>query len=221
MDSHTSVLHPSDQSIPSTVPGKLRWAFSPHRIVGRLRQWQYDLTSDYEPNLAPDAVESLARVLDGSGTGIEWGSGRSTPWLANRLGKLVSVEHDPQWHRWVTQHLPADSNADCLLRCFGNETPTECAYVQTVEQFEDESLDFCLIDGRMRLECALAVLPKIAHGGLLVLDDVQRYLKISEDSGRCEARMEPWEPFARRISGWPCLWERSLLRDTAIWVKLV
>lgn len=221
MDFHISVMHPNDKPAPATVAGSVCRALSPHRMLGMVRQWQYSLTSKFRPNLAPGAVETLDRVLNGAETGFEWGSGRSTPWLARRVGRLVSVEHDPMWHHWVNRRLPPNADAHCILRRLENGNPTDCGYVQAVQQFEDQSLDLCLIDGRMRRECALAVLPKMAHGGLIVLDDVQRYLEVSDDQGCYEARTAEWEPFVRRVCGWPCLWERSLLRHTAIWVKLV
>lgn len=221
MDSHTSVLHPDGKLAPSSVPGKVRRALSPYRIIGRVRQWQYALSSRFRPNLAGGAVKTIDRVLNGSGVGIEWGAGRSTPWLAEKLGTLLSVEHDPLWQSWVNRRLPGDADARCVLRKLGNERPARCDYVQAADEFEDASLDFCLIDGRMRAECGLAVLPKVRHGGLIVLDDAQRYLELADGPGRVEARSEEWHGFARRVRGWPCLWERSMLRDTAIWVKLV
>jgi predicted O-methyltransferase YrrM len=45
-------------------------------------------------------------------------------------------------------------------------------YVAKANVFADESLDFCLVDGQHRDECAVRTVTKIRRGGLLVVDNI-------------------------------------------------
>ncbi len=176
------------------------------------------------PLLAPGAVKLLDRRLGPKHAGLEWGSGYSTFWFAERLGSLVTVEHDPGWHEWVQEQIRSrhDWEVECLLRDIFTADPSRSPYVTVADQFEDESLDFCLVDGRLREHCANAIAPKIRPGGLLVLDDAQRYVKPGHngepftETGRANGE---WKEFLRRVKGWECTWMRSPLRKTAVWTR--
>jgi hypothetical protein len=97
-------------------------------------------------------------------------------------------------------------------------------YVRVAEQAEDSSVDFCLIDGRARVHCANAVISKMAPGGVLVLDDAQRYL-IPDTGGTALALtrhprvIAAWDDFLAAVEGWPCEWFSTPARCTAIWIR--
>jgi predicted O-methyltransferase YrrM len=48
-------------------------------------------------------------------------------------------------------------------------------YINAITSIEDNSLDFVLVDGKQRAQCALASLMKLRPGGILIVDDVHRY----------------------------------------------
>lgn len=118
---------------------------------------------------------AVTRFLEGElrgGQGWEWGSGRSTPWFAYRLGHLVSIESDPIWHARVARRLARLGLAGVDLRLIeGGDSASPPAYATAIDAEPDGSLDLVLVDGDRRHECVLHALPKVRPGGLLVIDN--------------------------------------------------
>lgn len=120
---------------------------------------------------------------------FEWGSGASTVWLGARSGTVASVEHDPDWAARMADVLPL--NAALLLvepdagAPGGTATPTTpsakagfagldfTAYVARIDDVRGE-LDLIVIDGRAREACLDRAVERLAHGGLIVVDNVER-----------------------------------------------
>src|SRR5438045_3489360 len=69
----------------------------PHYIRDRLSVMAYQVLHPREPWLTQEAIRIIDGYLEPTMVAWEWGSGKSTPWIARRVGTLVSVEHDPQW----------------------------------------------------------------------------------------------------------------------------
>ena len=68
--------------------------WSPRYIVNRLI-WAVDEHQNSDkPWFNPMANRLLSTLLRPTDQGLEWGSGRSTLWLAKHLGHLTSVEDD-------------------------------------------------------------------------------------------------------------------------------
>ncbi len=69
------------------------------------------------PWLTKQANSILSTLLKQTDEGLEWGSGRSTFWLAQRIKHLTSVEHDKEWYEAVSSKLKAAniSNVNYLL----------------------------------------------------------------------------------------------------------
>ena len=57
------------------------------------------------PWLTRESIGILDRLLRPEDIGIEFGSGRSTAWFAQRVKRLRSVEHNPVWHARVARQL--------------------------------------------------------------------------------------------------------------------
>lgn len=148
----------------------------PVYVSRRLAYKLYERRHPDEPWLAQGAVAFLDRELPREGRGLEWGSGRSTAWFAARLNSLTSIEMDRGWYEKVAQtvagnvdlrHVPIEhprhESPD-----FPEPTP---AYVTVIDEFDDESLDFVLVDGHYRFACVREALPKVKPGGLLAIDN--------------------------------------------------
>jgi SAM-dependent methyltransferase len=154
-----------------------------HPILFSRRVWHYfyERSHQTEPFLAPAAVRFLDTSLPREGIGLEWGSGRSTQWLAKRLNRLVAVEHDSSWYNQVLKQLKESAldNVDYRLIPLEHlsEEPTQPKYdpvpryVGFVEEFPDSYFDFIEIDGHYRQACVLAALQKLKLGGFLLVDD--------------------------------------------------
>jgi hypothetical protein len=78
------------------------------------------------PWLTADAVRLLKQLLRTEDHGVEFGSGRSTLWFANHLGRLTSIESDKPWYEKVSRLISnarLDSKVD-FRRC---EDEDNCA----------------------------------------------------------------------------------------------
>lgn len=116
-------------------------------------------------------MERLEQKLDGTSKVAEFGGGGSTLWFADRAGEVVTIEHDEEWYPVL-----ADAVADlpgCSLE-FRSAADDYADYVPALDRFPDGYFDVVVVDGRERVRCFEAAVPKVAPGGLLVLDDTER-----------------------------------------------
>ncbi len=132
-----------------------------------------------DPWLAQPAIEFLDRALPRDGSGLEWGSGRSTKWFGERLARLISVEMSADWFETVRRKIADTPGID--LRYVPIEHPEHeptrprydplPRYVSIANDVDSGSLDFALVDGHYRQACVLAALAKLRPGGLLAIDN--------------------------------------------------
>ena len=196
-----------------------------HRGVARVEAELYRRRHLDEPWLTRQSISLLRDLLRPSDRCLEWGSGTSTTWFARRVGTLVSVEHDPAWLARVQADLTRRQlSAD--VRLLGtsplrtNETPP---YVSVIDEFDEGGLDVCLVDGELRAQCVLAAIPKLARGGLLIVDDAHGLLDHPTDSPHARVGQGPvtaqWGEIAESLRDWRLMWTSDGYSDTAIWVK--
>lgn len=202
--------------------------WSPRYVVDRLFQITWMLKNPESPWLSRDAILFIEQWLRPGDVAIEWGSGRSTAWLAERVEKLLSVEHDSQWYKQIINAIDKQElkNVDYrLVERIGNELLDAEKYSQEVLlDFEEGSIDFALVDGIFRDSCALAILDKLKPGGLLVVDDAHRYLPSHSRSphsipfnGSCSSAQ--WEKFQSLTANWRKVWLSDGIFNDAIYFK--
>jgi hypothetical protein len=172
------------------------------------------------PWLSRGAVEILENWLKPCDRGIEWGSGRSTIWFAERVGYLVSVEHNPDWHKRVSAQLKRKGLKNVEYRLC--EEPRQ--YCSVAEKLPPESFDFCLVDGEERDQCALAAISLVKPGGIVIADNCNWYLPTlsrSPLSRRPEQGpyTEKWAAYLNSVKGWRQIWTTNGVFDTGLWVK--
>jgi predicted O-methyltransferase YrrM len=214
--------------IPHQIRGRSVGHWTPRYIRARLRQALYQRAHPDAPWLTPEAIRLLDSMLRPSDLGVEFGSGRSTLWLARRCAHLISTEHDEAWHERVSGTLAEEGVTHVDYRCHQREEPDatgyRSAYAQVAQFLGDESIDFALVDGLYRDFVTLFLLPKIRPGGMLVIDNVNRYLPsltMSPASLRPPAAPATaiWEQVAAALVGWRRICTSSGVWDTAIFVK--
>ena len=214
--------------IPRQMRGRTVRHWTPRYIRARARQALYQLGHPDAPWLTPEAIRLLDSMLRPSDIGAEFGSGRSTLWLARRCAHLTSVEHDEAWHATVLATLAAEGITHVDYQCHPPDEPDapgdRSAYAQVAQFLGDESIDFALVDGLYRDYVTLFLLPKIRPGGMLIIDNVNRYLPsptLSPASLRPPAAPATagWEQAAAALAGWRRIWTSSGVWDTAIFVK--
>ena len=131
---------------------------------------------------------------------FEYGSGGSTVFFAQRVKKVISVEHNPEWYQVVKETLnelkifnveynlkepeKAEREADCCdPRSYSSGFQNKFdrmsfrEYVKVIDNYPDEYFDLVLVDGRARPYCIMHAYKKVKHGGIILLDnsDRQRY----------------------------------------------
>ena len=195
--------------------------------MDRLRLLAYETINPEEPWLTAAATQMLSGTIRKEHIGIEWGAGRSTIWLAERVTHLVTVEDDAAWYKRAQDRLRARQLSDRvdlrLLTAGGPASP----YVLIAQEFATAHFDFALVDGRDREHCVLTVLPKLKPGGILVVDNVDRYLPSSRSGRRppgalsrdAEPASAAWKAVRDALRTWDCVWTSNGVFDTAIWFK--
>jgi predicted O-methyltransferase YrrM len=195
--------------------------WTPHYIISRLAEKWYRQTHANEPWLTPQAIRLLEGWLKPTDMVLEFGSGRSTMWIAGRVNTMVSVEHNPLWYERVDASLKEQQLHHVLYlkkSIVGN--PAEYALVPG--QFENNSLDVVLVDGRLRDECANACLPKLKPGGLLILDNADVYLPsqvITPNAHRTGVENEGWQVFLDTTINWRRYWTCNGVTATVFFFK--
>jgi hypothetical protein len=132
-----------------------------------------------QPWWSRKALDYVADTVRGAAQVFEYGSGGSTLWLLDLGCKVVSVEHDELWFQEVAR---TGAGASVLLRppSARGLIASDAAegffdtYVSAICDQSNRSLDLVIVDGRARVECVRAALPKIKSGGMLLLDDSDR-----------------------------------------------
>jgi predicted O-methyltransferase YrrM len=201
--------------------------WTPRYIFNRIREKIYRRTHPREAWLTPAANAILDSCLRKTDHGLEFGSGRSTLWFAQRVAVLDSVEHQPQWHKKVKGMLAEAglSNVNYHLHLRDSDAnPGDSGYVRVADSIPAHSLDFVLVDGIYREFCARAALDKLKPGGMLIIDNVNLYLPCDSVAPNSIRRGEQpvsavWAEVLEVIQSWRMIWTSNGISDTAIFFK--
>jgi predicted O-methyltransferase YrrM len=145
------------------------WRFNPRYIIARIRNYLYFKNNQDLPWMTKEANKFLINNLSYDMTVLEFGSGRSTQFYAKRVKKVYSREHHKEWFEIVTNQIKNFANID--YKFYDNLGK----YANT-DDIEDNSLDLVIVDGRNRVNCLLNSISKLKMGGVLVLDNAERYM---------------------------------------------
>lgn len=193
--------------------------YTPQYVRARLVQMVFQQSNPGLPWLTRDAIRILESWMQPSHKGLELGSGRSTFWLAERVGSLVTVEHDPEWFGYVVKGLRERGirNVEPIL------AEDESAYVSAILSQRDASLDFVLIDGEFRESCLRESLGKLKQSGMLIIDNVERYLlppngRVGTCRHQRKTSFDPvWSDFQVSAGSKNCIWTNDGVDCTAVY----
>lgn len=204
-------------------PGSI---WPPRRLYDRAAFELYQRRHPEAPWLPKETIELLNRLLRRGDNVLEWGSGRSSAWIGKQTHTLRTIEHDRVWFDQTDRQLKADGLSQVTLDLLSPEPrsdPAASPYVRVIDEFADGSLDVIFVDGEHRAACTLGSIPKLAAGGLLILDDAHNFLDHPSASpgnryqkGHAGAQ---WSEIATQIAGWRQVWVTDGYSDTAIWFK--
>ena len=195
------------------------WTF--RYVKNRVIQILHEKTHPNDHWLTRQSVHILADLLQDTDTGLEFGSGRSTIWFAQRTSRVISIEHDFKWYQSVGQKIQ-DLNLESKIDYRYCDNIAD--YVGQIDSLEDNSIDYCLIDGKARDECTLKVLPKLKHEGILIIDNINLYLPNASRSPNSIRRFDntndsAWASVQIQIDSWEMVWTTNGVSDTALWIK--
>ncbi len=150
-----------------------------------------------QPWIVFKATDWLGTYLKEEMSVFEYGSGGSTLFFSKRVRKVVSVEHNPDWHKRVSDVLISDGILNCeYILCepeklnldqhplYSDTSYTSIAreglsfekYVKIIEKYPDATFDLIFIDGRARASCISHAVKKVRRGGYLMLDNSDRVI---------------------------------------------
>lgn len=129
------------------------------------------------PLWAPGAAERVAAFMAAvtAKTGraakvLEFGSGGSTIFLLSEGARVFTVEHHEKWAAELQAKADQLGYGD-RLQILRRDRP----YASATQEFaEDMVFDVVLVDGRERMACFQAALPRLGAEGLMLVDDSQR-----------------------------------------------
>lgn len=112
------------------------------------------------------AIDFLESKIRPEWTVLEWGCGNSTLWWAARTARVVSIEHNAEWHRKISPDLPAHATIALI------ENPQ--AYSSLKETEPAGLFDVIVIDGEERNACARTAVSRAKSSSIIVFDNSDR-----------------------------------------------
>jgi predicted O-methyltransferase YrrM len=132
------------------------------------------------PWICYDAIAELDRLLKPEMHVLEFGSGMSTLWFAERVASVISVDDSAEWIAFQEQGIRDRGISNVTLVHAGSKA----AYTRPA----DGPFDFILIDGLYRDTCAKEALSLIKPGGLVYLDNSDVRVFNEQDGNLDDAR---------------------------------
>jgi hypothetical protein len=161
-------------------------------VYGQRRSLWNDECLDAAGNLVPwftyPAIEYLNQLDLSDLRVLEFGSGCSTLYWARRAREIVSIEDNRSWYERTKPRLPG--NVDYI------HAPTRDEIVRAAAALTGP-FDIVVNDGVYRYDCALASRPKLADGGMIILDNSDWCTRTSayyRDSDLIEVDMAGFTP---------------------------
>lgn len=139
------------------------------------------VTNFFLPLMHSYEYKFIEKYLDPNDILLEWGSGNSTLYYSGLVQKIISIEHDKDWHNKIKSIIEyfGIKNIDQYHIPAHSPKPEPCRY----EQFKDYAefpkrvkIKFTkvLIDGRARKYCAKSLYEIIKEDNIIFIHDFNR-----------------------------------------------
>ena len=145
-----------------------------------------DSQNNYLPWFTYSSIEYLNQLDLSKLTMLEWGAGNSSIFFSNRVKEIYSIEHDKEWYNNVKDK--AIKNQTLFL---------ENKSYASLPLDLNRQFDIILIDGIKRDECTMSSLKILKTGGIIILDNSDRYpnlAKILRDNDLLEVDFHGFGP---------------------------
>lgn len=205
------------------MPNLIYWT-QPRYAVARLKLWTFEMKNPGLPWLTQDSIRLMGQLIRPTDVGMEFGSGRSTIWLAARCSHLESIEHNERWYKFLQEQISNSSNVVYQFKSIETGSDGKSDYLSPLEQRDSESLDFILNDGKKRDLVFELAISRLKKGGLLILDNAERYFpnpfKVPESIGNdVRAVSLSWQPLVHEVRSWRKIWTTNGVTCTLLLFK--
>jgi hypothetical protein len=164
----------SETTKPVWTPRQLRLArkFLPYLvskgwIESRRRQQPIDHEGRPIPWITYPALSFLEGRINPRMRVFEFGSGNSTLWWAERVQEVTAIEDNESWATRIGKLLPPNASVRHVPLVPGGEYHLQA-------QRSETSYDVIVIDGRDRVNCAMASIRTLTADGVIVWDNSER-----------------------------------------------
>jgi predicted O-methyltransferase YrrM len=202
--------------------------WTPRYLWDRANEIAYQRSHPELPWLTRAGNDFLSGYLKRQDKGLEFGSGRSTVWLARRVSSLVSLEHDEGWFEQVKLRLLAPNLAPVDYRRLHVDGLGSADAAQRISallaDLPPANFDFIVVDGVWRDHCTQHAVRLLKPGGVLIIDNANRHLPNSSRSPESRNHAQGpdgplWAELANILSSWRSYWTSSGVTDTAFFFK--
>jgi len=121
---------------------------------------------DGTPFMSYGAIKWLNSFLNKDMSVFEWGSGGSTIYITKRVKKIISIEYDPGYYKFISEYLKKNN---LLNYEFIFKKPED--YCSAIGAYPDNFFDLIIVDGIKRADCVKYAINKVRLGGYLLLDN--------------------------------------------------
>jgi len=144
---------------------------------------------------------------------LEFGSGGSTVFFLKRKANLLTFEHSNVWIEKLKPKLQKYDNWKINPVNYVSRETVQNAheeYLKGLEAVRDNFLDLVLVDGRHRVECIRASIPKVKKNGYIILDDSDRpeYLEAFELLKEWESSVVSGYAYMSDFKTHPVVWKK-------------
>lgn len=183
------------------------WSIS--YLAARVEQKLYRIQHPHDPWLTPEANRLLEEMVKPDQQVVEFGSGKSTCYLAQRAAHVTSVETSLLWAERVAGWIRDQQ--------LGKKVDLILAGADEVSL--PEAVDGVLVDGGDRLQHTLWATDHLRPGGWLIVDNINRFIpnnSIGPGSIRDweEALVPEWQSWWERVASWEQHWTTNGVTDT-------
>jgi hypothetical protein len=195
-------------------------------IYNRLKNYFFEKKNNHLPWINKNAIKVFKNLLQKTDKGVEFGSGRSTVWFSRQVGYLTSIEDNQKWFDKVKidLHQKSINNVAYLFKKSNDESPADCDYCKVINSFDNDSLDFVIIDGKYRGIFALNSINKLKKGGFIYLDDAHRYFPLKTASPHSlgenpDTMTKNWKLFKNEVINWRKIVTTDGVSDGMFFIK--
>lgn len=179
--------------------------FNYAKVLLQFPSWYQSITTNFNrisedrPWITFSAIEYLNKYLHNNMKVFEYGSGGSTLFMAQRVREGISVENDFKWFIRINNELKQRKYSNWRIHLIMPVLIPNCQdlepsrpenytsrsesykgfsfeeYVKIIDLFPDEYFNVILIDGRSRPACVKHAISKVSPGGILILDNAERF----------------------------------------------